>query len=249
MNKTNSDPAKRFTPILFLLFIVMAFVIGALWQKVQVLEKGTGPKLKAVASTSPTPQIPENGKLSEQEAKLLPAVTSTDHVRGATNPQVYLIEYSDYYCPYCSNFHLTAQELLKEYPKEVTWVYRHFPLDQLHKNARPVAEIAECISELSGQEKFWQYSDNLYSVAQPESPEQAIEFAVNLGVDQAALDSCYKELRYKDKVEQMLQSGVKAGVTGTPGNFIVSKSGGVWKLPGAVPINQLKPIIDEALSN
>ncbi len=88
------------------------------------------------------------------------ALDNTDHVRGADNSRFIVFEYSDYDCPFCQRHHTTMQQLV-DANKEVRWVYRHLPLDQLHPDARRKAESAECVAKLKDSETFWKYSDKL----------------------------------------------------------------------------------------
>jgi protein-disulfide isomerase len=101
-------------------------------------------------------------QLTSEQLANLPPVTSADYVKGNRNGQVFLIEYSDYECPFCTRFHPTAQKVVDTY-SEAAWVYRHFPLDQLHPNARPAAEAAECVGELGGEDAFWKFTDEIFS--------------------------------------------------------------------------------------
>lgn len=93
-------------------------------------------------------------------------VASTDHVRGNRNARIAMIEYSDLQCPFCKQFHPTAQRVVDEYKGQVLWVYRHFPLDQgpnpLHPVARRAAEGSECVAELAGEDGFWKYVDAVF---------------------------------------------------------------------------------------
>lgn len=75
----------------------------------------------------------------------LPAVSDQDHLRGEKNAKITIVEYSDFDCPFCYRFHATMQQVLEEYKGQVNWVYRDFPLPQLHPNAPKLAEAAECI--------------------------------------------------------------------------------------------------------
>jgi protein-disulfide isomerase len=97
-------------------------------------------------------------------ADMLP-VTSADHILGNPKAQLLFVEYSDTECPYCKMFHTTLQRMMAEYGKDgkVAWVYRHFPIDQLHPKARKEAEATECANELGGTEKFWAFTDAIYS--------------------------------------------------------------------------------------
>lgn len=241
--------SDRVTPLLILAFIVMAFVIGALWQKVQMLEGGSSnksansnPTAQGTPAAAPSPYT----KLTADQAGKITKVTDSDHIRGAQNPKVYLVEYSDYYCPYCSLFHPYAQEAIDEYSDSVAWVYRHFPLDSLHPNARPLAEISECIASIAGEDAFWKFTDAVYSSA-PASAAAAIDLAATQGVNKAALQTCFDEGRFTDLVENQMQEGLSAGITGTPGVLILSANGEAWKLAGAVPFAQFAPVLDQAL--
>jgi protein-disulfide isomerase len=251
MAETKSDKnslQQYSTPILAVIVVGLAFAVGMLWQKVQTLEKGRVAGTETVADTpTSAPQAPSNGRLAKDQAALLPQVNSQDHIRGSENADAFLVEYSDYYCPYCSQFHPTAKSVIDDYNGKVAWVYRHFPLDQLHPNARPLAEISECISDLAGEEAFWRFTDAVYAQP-PADPQAAIALAVTQGVNESQLQACYDSGKFKSKVEDQYQKGLSAGVNGTPGNFIVSSSGDVWSIPGAVPANTLKKTIDEALA-
>ncbi len=88
-------------------------------------------------------------------------VTDQDHIRGAANAKVTVLEYSDFECPFCKSFHPTLQKLLNEYPNDVRWVYRHSPLVQLHSKAPKEAEATECAGE---QGKFWEMTDKIFEV-------------------------------------------------------------------------------------
>lgn len=90
----------------------------------------------------------------------IPAVTKDDHVRGAKSPKVYLVEYSDFQCPYCKAFKPTIDQALNEYKDKIAVVYRHFPLESIHPYARTLAEGSECANE---QDKFWEYHDTVFS--------------------------------------------------------------------------------------
>ncbi|MEK7118005.1 MAG: thioredoxin domain-containing protein [Patescibacteria group bacterium] len=89
-----------------------------------------------------------------------------DHVLGNTNADVLMVEYSDPECPFCKRFHETMHQVVDHYGKNgnVAWVYRHYPIDQLHSKARKEAEAMECASEQGGNDAFWKYADKLFEV-------------------------------------------------------------------------------------
>jgi protein-disulfide isomerase len=243
----------RLVPILLLASIGMAFVVGVLWQKVNSLEQGGAPSKALgeqagdVADNAPPANAgPEQGKLSEDQAAKVAAVDEDDHVKGSSNPKVYLIEYSDFECPFCSRFHETAQQVLDEYGDDVAWVYRHYPLDQIHPKARPAAIAAECVAEIAGEDAFWQFSDEL--LADPTKLDDLEGLASEVGAG-SGFASCLESEKYDERVSNDLSEGTAAGVRGTPGNFIVNQNGDVWFVPGAYPFDQIQPMIDEALQS
>lgn len=92
----------------------------------------------------------------------VPEVRKDDHVRGAKNPKVYVVEYSDFECPFCKQFHPSLQQALTDYKDKVAVVYRHFPLESIHPSARILAEGSECAAEIGGEDAFWEYHDKVF---------------------------------------------------------------------------------------
>lgn len=119
----------------------------------------------ALGKSSGTTPPQKIKKLEADQAAKLPKIKSTDHVRGNRNAKVFLIEYSDFQCPYCKRFHPTAQQVLKNYAEDVAWVYRHYPLDQIHPYARPAAVASECVTEIGGEEAFWKFADAVFEAS------------------------------------------------------------------------------------
>lgn len=98
---------------------------------------------------------------SEEELVLenmLP-LTADDNVRGSLDADIIIVEYSDFDCPYCKRFHETMKSVYEKYEGEIAWVYRHFPLEQLHPNTKSVAAASECVAEIGGDEAFWKFAD------------------------------------------------------------------------------------------
>ncbi|HEY4512581.1 MAG TPA: thioredoxin domain-containing protein [Candidatus Paceibacterota bacterium] len=94
------------------------------------------------------------------------AVTSADHIKGSLSASVKIVEYSDLECPFCKRFHTTMQEVMNTYNKDgkVAWVFRHFPLAQLHSKAPKEAEATECAAELGGNDGFWKFVDKINEI-------------------------------------------------------------------------------------
>ncbi|MCH8741542.1 DsbA family protein [Patescibacteria group bacterium] len=171
-------------------------------------------------------------------------ITEQNHIRGDFEAPVTIVEFSDYECPFCSRFHPTVQQILADYSGQVRWVYKHFPLDQIHAQARPAAEASECIWEQKGNDGFWQFSDGLFENQARLGNSFYKELAAQIGVNADQFNDCVSSRKYKDKVEADYQEGIKAGIRGTPGSFVNGQS-----IPGAVPYSVLKATVDQALAD
>lgn len=174
----------------------------------------------------------------------LKAVSAEDHILGDLNTaKLVLVEYSDIDCPFCQRFHPTMHQILKDYSGQVAWVYRHFPLDSLHPEARKKAKATECVSALSDNDTFWKYLDKLYA----EANDDLSAFAVGLGVDKKQFDDCLANDTYADAVENQYQDAVAAGGRGTPYTVVLTRDGQKIPISGALPIEQIKSTLDPLL--
>ncbi len=226
-----------------ILLVVCSFLLGSLWTKVQILERG------GIGQPS-TPAAPA-AQPPAQEAKDVPKVTKDDHVRGDRNSRIALIEYSDIECPFCKRFHPTAQQVIDTYKGKVMWVYRHYPL-AFHANAQKEAEATECANELGGNDAFWKYLDTVYERTTSNGTgfalDKLVPLAVELGINEVKFKECLNSGKYADHVKEDMDGGSKAGVTGTPGNILLdTKTGKTRLIPGAVPFETVKAAIDEIL--
>ncbi len=244
----NISKNNAFLYILVASLVIGSFVIGSLWTKVKMMEEGQVPSKNEASNTQ------NNNPLDpvEPQAKDVDPVADDDWVRGDRGAKLALIEYSDLECPYCKNFHETVQSLVEEYSGQVMWVYRHFPLEQLHPKALEEAEAAECAGKLGGEKAFWQYIDKVFEVTPANNGlDLALlpDFAVEIGLNQAGFQTCLDSGETADLVSADYDSGVRAGVTGTPGNILLNTETGETKLiPGAVPLDQLKSAVDAMLN-
>ncbi|PIR97817.1 MAG: hypothetical protein COT89_02815 [Candidatus Colwellbacteria bacterium CG10_big_fil_rev_8_21_14_0_10_42_22] len=94
-------------------------------------------------------------------ANLSESISPEDHIRGNVDAPITIIEYSDLECPFCQVVHPTIQSLVSE-NSDVSWVYRHLPLEAIHPSARPLAEGSECAAELGGNDAFWAFLDKVF---------------------------------------------------------------------------------------
>lgn len=231
--------------VLVVVIVVGAFFMGSLWTKVQILEKG------GVVTNPTAVNAPTGGEAPAAAAAKTPKITKEDHIRGEEYAPIALIEYSDLECPFCKTFHPTAKKILEEYKGKVKWVYRHYPLS-FHANAQKEAEASECVNELGGNEAFWKYIDAIYERTTANGTGFALDklgpLAAEVGVNQAQFQTCLDSGKMAQKVKDQMALGSSEGVTGTPGNILMDiKSGETRLIPGALPFEQFKPVIDELL--
>lgn len=185
---------------------------------------------------------------------LRPVTKERDHIRGNPAAPVTLVEYSDFECPFCKRFHATAKKLVDESKGRVKWVYRYFPLDQLHPvKARKEAAAAECAAELGGNDTFWKFADRFYELT-PSNNRTDVDvvlpqIARELGLDKARFASCLASGRHDRRVEEDLQDAIASGGHGTPWSIIVSKNGKTYPLSGAQPYAAVRQLADLALQD
>lgn len=247
---------EKLAPALLILSVALAFFVGILWQKVNTLEKATvaGANVANNANNEGTEvnNPAPNGVLTDEQIKAIPEVSASDHIRGPKDAKVVFIEYSDLECPFCKKFHPDVKKLMQEYDGKVAWVYRHFPLDMLHSKARTEAQATECAFEQGGETAFWKMIDKIYEVTPANNGlnlEDLPKLAEEVGLNGAKLKECVDSEKFADRVESDYQGGSRAGVNGTPGNFIITESGKGWSIPGALPYESLKQNIEEALGS
>ncbi len=175
-------------------------------------------------------------------------ISASDHVRGNPDAPVKIVEYSDTECPFCKRFHETMKQVVEE-NSDVAWVYRQFPLDQLHKKARKEAVATECANELGGNDAFWKYLDRLFAITPANDGLDVAELpkiAEFVGLDVAQFNECLASTRYDEHIEDEVQNAQATGGNGTPWSIVVSKSGKKYPLSGAQPYESVQQLIDIA---
>src|SRR5947209_7330836 len=105
---------------------------------------------------------------------------ASDHFRGSLDAPLTLIEYGDYQCPYCGLAHTAVAELIEELGDRLCYVYRNFPLTEVHEKAEPAAEAAEAAGRRG---KFWEMHDALFENQDALDQESLAEYARDLGLD------------------------------------------------------------------
>jgi len=153
---------------------------------------------------------------------LRPAVTEHDHSVGPADAPLTLVEYGDYQCPHCAAADPVVRRLQSTFGPELRFVFRNFPLTEVHPAAEPAAELAESAAV---QGKFWEAHDALFAWSRengPESlgPEAFASIALSLGLDPQRVEEEVSGHRHLERIKSDFQSGVRSGVNGTPTFFV-----------------------------
>jgi protein-disulfide isomerase len=144
-------------------------------------------------------------------------VTKNDHTLGDDDAPVTLLEYGDFECPHCGAAHPIVKALLRQFGDQVRYVYRHFPLTQVHPNAEAAAETAEFAGS---HDRFWQMHDLLFENQNRLGMTFFLAAAGALGLPLPALRDALASGQFAPKVRGDFNSGVRSGVNGTPTFFV-----------------------------
>ena len=153
-------------------------------------------------------------------ATLKTPVTPEDHVQGPENAAATLVEYGDYECPHCGHAYGIVKRVQKHFGKGLRFVFRNFPLSEMHPHAESAAETAEFAG---AHGKFWEMHDGLFENQERLGGPLYLELAQELGLPPAGLRQALEEAKYKDRVRADFSNGVRSGVNGTPAFFINGK--------------------------
>lgn len=189
---------------------------------------------------------------AETAAGPIAPVTADDHIRGNPNAPIMIVEFADYDCPFCKNFHDTMKQVMDNYGAagQVAWVYRHFPLDQLHPSAHHIAVAAECVADIAGSDAFWTFSDLVFDergTNEPTNIARLGEFAATAGAPATEFQSCLDSGRTVERVDADIADAVGSGANGTPHSVvIIGDQQGV--INGAQPYSVVSQIIETLLA-
>ena len=148
------------------------------------------------------------------------SVTEHDHIQGSMDAPFKLIEYGDYQCPYCGDAHEVVKEIQDRLGDRLCFVFRNFPLTELHPSAEHAAEAAE---SAAAQRRFWEMHDLLFENQTAVTDEDLAEYATELGIDAGRLIAEVQKGAHAVRIQKDLRSGEKNGVNGTPAFFVNGK--------------------------
>ena len=248
MNEQNPEVARRGQSIAVPIAIVVGFGLIA----AAIFFSGNQPTPTETTTTEEAERVVDTNEEQQGDLSALNPVTADDHILGDPNAPIVIVEYSDYDCPFCKNFHETMNRIMDEYGPtgDVAWVYRHFPLQNIHPAAPRIAAAAECVADIGGNEAFWTFSDLVFAergMNEPTNVARLDEFAETAGVNAAEMNACLDAGNTQTDVEEDFTNGIAVGVRGTP--YAVMVAGGEYiPINGAQPYDTVKGIIDTTLA-
>ena len=208
------------------------------------------PTTNAVVENQPTAQA--EPAQPEGSTDAVRPVDETDHIKGDINAPIKIVEYSDFECPFCKRFHDTMNEVVaNETNSDVAWVFRQFPLDQLHPvKARAEAVASECAAELGGNDAFWQFADRFMELT-PSNNRTEIETVIpqivrEIGLDETAFQTCFESGKYDDHIDADIANAVETGGRGTPWSVLIAPNGKTFPINGAQPKEAVEQLINIA---
>jgi len=155
--------------------------------------------------------------MSNDENALAEPVGKKDHAQGPAGAPVTLVEYGDYECPFCGEAYSVLKEVKEQMGETLRFVFRNFPLSEMHPFAFAAAEAAEAAG---AQGKFWEMHDMLYENQEQLEPEALAGYAKALGLDMERFVKEVSAGTYAARIKHDFQTGVMSGVNGTPSLFI-----------------------------
>lgn len=144
-------------------------------------------------------------------------VSDRDHAEGPIDAPLTLVEYGDYQCPYCGAAYPVVKRLQKRLGKKLRFLFRNFPLTQVHPYALVAAEAAEAAA-LQG--KFWEMHDLLFEEQNLLKPEVIPVWTKKIGLNLEQFENDIKQSVVEKRIREDRQSGIRSGVNGTPTFFI-----------------------------
>ena len=210
-----------------------------------------GGVIVALAIYVSMPKSISTGSGSGNPALVRP-VGASDHILGNPAAKVMIVEYSDFDCEFCKSFHETLHQIVANQGAkgDVAWVFREFPLSEIHPNAFSHARAAECVATVAGNDTFWKFAESLFA-NQPANPSRYGELAAASGISGDAFATCFASASTTLTARIMAdrQNALDMGANGTPYSVIVVAGKPPVVMDGAYSYDAVKQLVDTALAN
>lgn len=166
-------------------------------------------------------------------------VSADDHIDGNENAPITLVEYGDFECPYCGMAHPIIKRLQMHFGNQLRFVFRNFPLSEMHPHAEMAAEAAEYAGS---HERFWEMHDLLYENQDRLGMPLFLELADSLNLPTDDFENAITNKRFEPKIRKDFLGGVRSGVNGTPTFYINGQ-----RYVGSIEFEELASTMDSVL--
>ncbi|MFZ6027250.1 MAG: DsbA family protein [Chloroflexota bacterium] len=226
--------------LLPLLTFILGIAIGYLvWGKQGADPQQVEAAVQATLAAGPSgaAQGADISQAPPQDVKRYDVPVDDDYVYGSMDAEITIIEFSDFQCPYCQKWYVEVlQPLLEMYPGQIRFVYRDFPLFNIHPEALPAAIAANCAGE---QGKYYEFHNSLFDGKYGLNADAYTKYASDLNLDGEQFAACVETQKYSDEVMADYEWATTLGIQSTPTFFI----NGI-PLVGAQPLETFKMVID-----
>lgn len=165
--------------------------------------------------------------------------TKDDPQMGKEGAPLTLVVFADFGCPYSREASFVTRSLVMEHQEKIQYIYRDFPLDDLHPQARLAAEAATCAYD---QGKFWEFHDKIYQNQSDLSQNRFLSYAAALDLNMNQFTSCLQERVHQQEIQEDIEDGQAAGVYGTPTFFFNG-----FRVPGSIPADTFRTLVEQFL--
>ncbi len=162
-----------------------------------------------------------------------------DPFEGNEDAKVVIVEFSDFQCPACGAAFPIAKEVRESYGDQIKFVYKDFPLTNIHPYAWKAAEAGQCSLE---QGMFWEYHDKMFENQNDLRVSKLKQYAADVGLNTAQFNSCLDSAKMYSSVSADQKEGLQLGVQATPTFFVNGR-----KYEGVQPFEKLQQLIDAEL--
>jgi len=173
------------------------------------------------------------------EAFTAPRITDDDHVRGLADAPVTILEYGDFECPYCRGAFRDVRMLADQHPAEIRFVFRNYPIPELHPHAEQAAEAAEAAA---AQGKYWEMHDLLLQPYSHLDTDSLVTYAEVIGLDIPRFRRDLTDRAYAARIISDIEEGRRNGVNATPKFYVDGQ-----RVDGKVPLENLVTMVDSAV--
>lgn len=203
----------------------------------------------AVAVYASMPKSPVAGT---GNPSLVRPVSASDHILGNPAAKVMIVEYSDFDCEYCKTFNETLRQIIANQGTkgDVAWVFREFPLIEIHPNALLHARAAECVAQVAGNDNFWKF-ENILFANQSVDPANYGTLAKTADISGDAFATCYAtaSTTLDARIMADRQNALDMGANGTPYSLILVAGKPPVVMAGGYSYDAVKQLVDQALGN